>query len=802
MKELQNQRTAFGQPGLEPRWTQGNKDGVGTAYAISSRIWFTLSNGILNEVYYPTVDSPQIRNLQYLITDGESFFHEEKHHLHTKTERIAPQVLGYRITNSDPEGRYTITKEIITDSRDSCILQHTRLTGNTQMLAMLRLYVLCAPQLGIGGWNDSAKVVDVAGVKILTAHQDGNWLAMAATVPFTRTSCGYLGKSDGWTDLADNFQMDWEFHQAQGGNIALTAEIDPSNSQDFTLGLAFGNRQHDAVTTVLLSLDIPFEQKRSRYINQWKRACEDRLLLEEISSDGGNLYHSSFSVLLAHEDKIYPGAMIASLSIPWGEAHGDSQQGGYHLVWPRDMVNSVTALLAAGHTPTALEALIYLAASQREDGGFAQNFWIDGEPYWTGIQLDQVAFPILLAWRLYQHNALRQFDPYPMVMRATKYLINHDPATQQERWEEASGYSPSTLASNIAALVCAATFARERSDESTAQFIEEYADFLESHLEAWTVTTEGTLVPGINRHYIRINPVDIHNPHPNEDPNQGTLTITNRPPGCQWQFSAKEIVDAGFLELVRYGIRQPDDPVIVDSLKVVDAVLKVDTPFGPCWHRYNHDGYGQREDGGPFLNGGKGRAWPLLTGERGHYELAAEHDVQPYIQAMEAFASDTGLLPEQIWDEPDRPDAHLYLGRPTGSAMPLAWAHAEYIMLLRSVRDGQVFERIPKVAERYQGDTDARKSTEFLEIWKFNRQIRTVKRGYTLRILALAPFQLRWSTDDWQMVNDTDSTATAIEIEFVDIPIAPNQQSPIHFTFFWTVPNHWENRNYQIAVVG
>lgn len=262
MKEVQNQRTAFGQPGLEPRWTQGNKDGVGTAYAISSRIWFTLSNGILNEVYYPTVDSPQIRNLQYLITDGESFFHEEKHHLHTKTERIAPQVLGYRITNSDPEGRYTITKEIITDSRDSCILQHTRLTGNTQMLAMLRLYVLCAPQLGIGGWNDSAKVVDVAGVKILTAHQDGNWLAMAATVPFTRTSCGYLGKSDGWTDLADNFQMDWEFHQAQGGNIALTAEIDPSNSQDFTLGLAFGNRQHDAVTTVLLSLDIPFEQKR------------------------------------------------------------------------------------------------------------------------------------------------------------------------------------------------------------------------------------------------------------------------------------------------------------------------------------------------------------------------------------------------------------------------------------------------------------------------------------------------------------------------------------------------------------
>jgi glucoamylase len=267
----------------------------------------------------------------------------------------------------------------------------------------------------------------------------------------------------------------------------------------------------------------------------------------------------------------------------------------------------------------------------------------------------------------------------------------------------------------------------------TAQFIEEYADFLESHLEAWTVTTEGTLLPEIKRHYIRINPVDIHNPHPNEDPNQGMLAIANRPPGSQWQFPAKEIVDAGFLELVRYGIRTPCDPLIVDSLKVVDAVLKVDTPLGWCWHRYNHDGYGQQEDGGPFLHYGKGRAWPLLTGERGHYELAAGHDVQPFIQAMEAFASDTGLLPEQIWDEPDYPDSHLYFGKPTGSAMPLAWAHAEYIKLLRSVRDGKVFDWIPEVANRYLGNS---KPTQFLEIWKFNRQICTLKAGYRLRIQA------------------------------------------------------------------
>jgi len=285
------------------------------------------------------------------------------------------------------------------------------------------------------------------------------------------------------------------------------------------------------------------------------------------------------------------------------------------------------------------------------------------------------------------------------VMRAARYLILHGPATQQERWEEAGGYSPSTIASNIAALVCAASFARERGDGATGAFLEEYADFLECHVEAWMATTEGTLVSGISRHFIRILPVDVSDPFPPEDPNLGYLALANRPPGSRWRFPAKEIVDGGFLELVRYGIRKADDPVIVDSLRVLDAVLKVDTPDGPCWRRYNNDGYGQREDGGPFVGYGKGRAWPLLTGERGHYELAAGRAPAPYLRALEGFASPTGLLPEQVWDEPDRPDLFMFLGRPTGSARPLMWAHAEYIKLLRSAADGKVFDLVrPRMA--------------------------------------------------------------------------------------------------------
>ena len=343
-------------------------------------------------------------------------------------------------------------------------------------------------------------------------------------------------------------------------------------------------------------------------------------------------------MILAHEDKTYDGALIASLSIPWGEFMSDDDLGGYHLVWTRDMCKSATGLLAAGSTEVPLRALIYLACTQKEDGGFYQNFWINGEPYWRGTQLDETAFPILLAWRLHQAKALQDFDPYPMVLKAAGYLIHNGPVTPQERWEENSGYSPSTLAAHIAALICAAAFARERGQQATAQYLEEYADFLESHLEQWTVTTEGTLVPGIPRHFIRIHPADADDPQPDEDANHGVLELRNQPPGAPIAYPAKEIVDAGFLELVRYGIRKPGDPLIEDSLRVVDAVLKVETPFGPCWRRYNHDGYGQREDGGPFQGWGYGHAWPLLTGERGHYELAAGRDVQPFIRAMESVS--------------------------------------------------------------------------------------------------------------------------------------------------------------------
>ncbi len=789
-------KPAFGGPGIPPRWSPSAKDGVGTAYSTSSHVWYTVFRGILSEIYYPTIDRPQIRDLQYLIGDNQTFVHEEKRHLQSQTEALSPHSLGFRITNIDPDGRYKIVKEILGNPHQNSLLISTKILGEKDFLKKLHLYVLLAPHLQSTGWGNNGYFTSVAGKKILVACKDDAWLALAATIPFTQGSCGYVGASDGWTDLMDNHRMDWEFDSALDGNIALTGALDWQEGTPFTLGLAFGNSFHNAVTVLFQSLDVPFPQHQARFIEQWDRLEGHVLPLDQHSEDEGKLFHMSHSLLAAHEDKRYQGAMIASLSVPWGETKGDEDLGGYHLVWTRDLYQSATGLLASGSIETPLRALIYLAATQQEEGGFYQNFWINGEPYWRGIQLDEVSFPIILAWRLHAAGLLRQFDPYPMVMQAARYLIENGPATPQDRWEENSGYSPSTLASNIAALTCAASFAESRNDKKTAAFIQQYADFLERHVVAWTVTTQGTLLPDIKRHFIRIKPVDPNDPHPDEDPNHGVLLLNNQSEGNQAEFDGKEIVDAGFLELVRYGVMKPNDPLIEDSLQVIDKILKVETPLGPCWRRYNHDGYGEKEDGSPYDGSGRGRAWPLLTGERGHYELAAGRDVHAFVRAMEGFAKCTGLLPEQIWDTTDLPKSHLFLGRPTGSAMPLMWAHSEYIKLLRSIQDGRAFDLIAPVTDRYW----KKQQSVTLEIWKFNRQPQRVTPGTTLRILAPLPFVLHWTSDEWQKAQDTRSTETSISIEFVDIEIPFAQRAPTRFTFYWPLANQWEGREFQVSV--
>ena len=337
-------------------------------------------------------------------------------------------------------------------------------------------------------------------------------------------------------------------------------------------------------------------------------------------------------MLLAHEDKVFQGALVASMSIPWGETKGDNDLGGYHLVWTRDLVQSATALLATGQTGTPLRALIWLAAIQRPDGSFPQNSWIDGTAYWSGAatRRSRRADPAGLAAYTSIIRRGNTFDPHVMIMRAAAYLILQGPVTGQERWEENAGYSPSTLATVIAGLVCAAECGKERGHDRIADFILAYADWLAAHLEEWTVTTRGELVEGFPRHYIRINPTDPDAPDPHADPNTTMIQIANG----GGLHPARNVVGGDFLHLVRLGIRGANDPIVRDSIEVIDRVIKRDLPQGPGWRRYNHDGYGQKDDGSAFDGTGVGpvladfdrRTRPLRTGRRPRSEAVHRGD--------------------------------------------------------------------------------------------------------------------------------------------------------------------------------
>jgi len=798
--EARGNKVAFGSPGIEPRWSHSNKEGVGTAYSADSRLWFTLWRGIVTEVYYHRIDRPQLRDLEFLLTDGESRFDEEKRDLRTTTEQSSDHALAYRTVGEPSEGGYRLHKEVIVAPHLPCLLLRTRLEVQDPNLAdRLRLFVLAAPHLSVGGWSNTATVYDLMGRTILAAEKDGVALALAASVPFSRASVGFVGASDGWTDLSAHRTLAWEFDRAPNGNVALTGEVPASAARDFTLGLAFGETIQSAVARLFQALSLPFAEHHRRYVEQWGRAKGRDPRLARMSRDAGKLYRASHSVLLAHEDKLYPGAFIASLSIPWGTARSDQERGGYHLVWTRDMVHAATALLACGSLEGPLRALVYLATRQRPDGGFPQNFWVDGTPYYQGLQLDEVALPILLAHHLREANGLREFDPTSMVIGAARFLVEHAPVTQQDRWEEVSGFSPSTLATTIAALTLAARFSRVRGDNATADFVEEYADYLDAHLESWTVTSRGTLVPGISRHYVRIRPASVANPTPNERGEMDPVRLPNNPPGTPDTFPASEVVDSGFLDLVRYGVRPAGDPLIEDSVRVVDAVLRADTPLGPAWRRYNHDGYGQRDDGGPYVDWGVGRAWPLLTGERGHFEIARGRPAGPYIEAMERFATSTGLLTEQVWDAQDLPNLHLWRGRPTEAAMPLVWAHAEYLTLLRSAADGRVFDLLPAVAERY-GHGNHRRPVR--AVWTFSRRPATVAPEEPLRVIADQPFRLRASDDEWRTHSDLDSSETGLALHYVDLPALGAAGRSWSFTFFWPIADRWEGTNYRTSAVG
>src|SRR5215470_2609126 len=749
---------AFGAPGIEPRWTSSAKEGVGTAYHTSCRLWFTISHGIINEVYYPNVDKPNTRDFQFLITDGETFCHEEKRDLIHQIERPERHAPLYRLTNSDPQGRYRLVKHVLTHPHSSVVLVHTKLEIlDESFRGKLKLYALLAPHIGGQGANNSGYCVELGGVKLLHARRADTHVIMGCSSGFSRRSVGYVGASDGWQDLMRDYKMGWEFRVAENGNIALTGEVDLPNNNEFTIAVAFGRSYETTATKLFQTVAEPYAEHEQRYVRQWLRAAVDpKFDFISDTSDSGWIYRVSRAVLLAHEDKVFQGALVASMSIPWGEAKGDGDMGGYHLVWTRDLVQSATALLATGQTSTPLRALIWLAAIQRPDGSFPQNSWINGKAYWSGLQLDQIALPMLLARRLHEHNALGMFDPRTMIVRAAGYLILQGPVTSQDRWEEAAGYSPSTLAVIIASLASTAQWAKEIGLAEVSDVIFSYADWLAAHVEDWMVTKRGELVQGLPRHYIRINPTDAAAPDPHPDPDTTMLQLANG----GGLHPARNVVGGDFLHLVRFGIRAADDPIVRDSIKVIDRVIKHDLPQGPAWRRYNHDGYGQKDDG---------------------------------------IANDGGMIPEQLWDAPDLPGDNMKFGQPTGSAMPLCWSHAEYLTLVRSRHDGVPFDRVDAAYQRYV----VNRVPSQHEIWTLRHPIRVMPQGKTLRIILPAEATVVWTIDGWKQTNESEANyVDGLNLWFVDLPTTKLAgKAQVEFTFSWTRNQRWEGRNFHVQVI-
>jgi glucoamylase len=797
-----NALTAFapGWPGIPARWTSSAKSGLGTAVGRDSRVWFTLSHGILNEIYYPRVDHACTRDLGFIVTDGESYCSEEKRDTFSRTSTVAPGIPAYLIHNTAADGRYRIEKEILTDPWRDVVLQRVRFVPLQGRLADFRLYVLLAPHLGNRGSGNTAWVDEYKGMPMLLAERGNYALGLASSAPWLARSVGFVGFSDGWQQLQADKRLNQSYSRAENGNVALTGEIDLQTSDGtFVMALGFGPTAMEAGQHALMSLLEDFDGTRAAYIQEWIE-WHATLTGGVPPEERTPLYDTSAAVMRVHESKRVEGGIIASLSIPWGFSKPDDDLGGYHLVWPRDLVETAGGLIAIGAHEQVRRVLRYLQVTQEPDGHWCQNMWLDGTPYWRGIQMDETALPILLVDLAFRHGVLDaegRHALWPMVRRAAEFLARNGPVSPQDRWEEEPGYAPFTIATEIAALLVAADLADGGLNTPAADYLRETADAWNASIERWLYAsgTELAQQHGVDGYYVRIAEPDRADA---ASPCDGFVPIKNRPPD-QATGPAALMVSLDALAFVRFGLRTADDPRIVDTVKVIDATLRVDTPRGPVWHRYQGDSYGEHADGAAFDGRGIGRAWPLLTGERAHYELAAGRPdaAQRFAQAMETLAGDNSLLPEQTWDSADIPDRELFIGHPSGSAMPLVWAHAEYVKLCRSLRDQEIFDRPPQTVQRYLNG----KAPSTRTIWRFNNKIRSMPAGRSLRVEVLAPAIVHWSTDRWRTVHDTPTCDTTLGVQFVDLEtMALRVDDAVEMTFYSSAVDRWEGADFVICV--
>lgn len=704
---------APGAPGNDAHWPSAAKNGFGTSNTLASKVWFTLNNGVLTEVYYPRLDVPNVQMLQLIIVNGTEVETESEDTIH-RLEVPHTNALTFRQINTAKSGYYTITKTYVTDPQHNTVLIDIQLDSR----AVTKAYVYYDPSLNNSGMHDSAWTRgdallavdgDTASALISSsgfAYPD-SWIRdlikPADRIAERDFSNGYFGVSDGLTELKRNWNRTsfGRYRRANNGNVVQVAALGGFQGSrsvrnlktdqlerakpHCTLALAFGKTPDEALRSARASLAKGFARVRNEYEAGWLTYLHK---LERIEPRYQPQFNMAAMVLKGLEDKTYRGAMIASPSIPWGGGPNANEPtiSGYHAVWSRDLYQVATAFLAMGDRASANRALDYLFnVQQKSDGSFPQNSWVDGRPIGGGLQLDQVALPLVLAYQLERTDRttwLRHLKP------AADFVLRKGPATEQERWEEKGGYSPSTIAAEVAGLVCAAQIANRNGDTTSAKLYLEKADEWLHALEGWTATSNGPYAAG--NYFLRITE--------NENPNDGARIEINSSNSI---YDERAIVDAGFLELVRLGLKPADDSLIVKSLAIIDRLIKVETPAGSGWYRYNRDAYGERADGGNYDGRtGTGRLWTLLTGERGEYDVTRGDlaSARKRLDAMMAFGNEGMMIPEQVWDRQESPRPELRFGEGTGSATPLAWSMAQFIRLAINLKQGHNVET-PKATE-------------------------------------------------------------------------------------------------------
>jgi glucoamylase len=713
---------APGGPGGKADWLPANKTGFGTSHSTSSKVWFTLEGGRLSEVYYPRLDTPSVRNLDFMITDGQSFAARAQNASSSTTRLVGPDQarrdskgkpnsLTYQIINTDTAKRWRLTTRFVTDPSRSTLLidvEFTSLDGRPY-----QVYAVYQPQLdnpAVGAPLNQSGLTEASALLSSDAQRQVA-SALVASPAFTETSNGYLGTSDGGTDLSQHFHLNTHYSSSPQGTVVQTGRLPLTglaDSRHVTLALGFASAESAALDTANASLEVSFDRVSDQYADSWDRYLRSLrnppVSLE--TKDQRKLYAVSAMVLAASEDKTYRGAFVASPTMPWAFGAGlINPSGVYHAVWSRDIYEIVTALIVEGDVAGAGRALDFLFnVQQKPDGSFPQNSKVNGTPVCDGLQLDEVADPIILAYQLGRKDTTtwRQH-----VKPAADFLVNfvssdgyHAPYTPQDRWEEQCGYSPSTIASEIAGLVCAADIAQANGDAASAKLYLVTADSWRSRLEKWTATQNGPWRPV--PYYVRLT----------KDGNANTGTTYSLCNGGPGSMDQRAVADAGFLELVRLGIKPPSDQVIVNSLQVVDAQIGVTTPNGIFWRRYNSDGYGETSTGAPWSLVAPdtltthGRLWPIFAGERGEYDLAAHNvfDAKTHLLAIWRTANEGYLLPEQVWDnQPPSNQKGFAAGTGTASATPLAWAHAQFIRLAFDIAASRLIEQPAIVARRYLG---------------------------------------------------------------------------------------------------